>query len=86
MRAQRLLEQRQPARLDHAALLAHVEARQSATPSAQTAGQTSCDDRPADHPEALIALLLAEPGSEKHAAGRAGCFNRAVAKRSVNRP
>jgi len=86
MRARRLLEQKQPARLDHAALIARIAALQAATPAARSAGTARAAERPVDDPEALIALLFAEPGWDDLGERRAGCFNRAVAKRGVNRP
>jgi hypothetical protein len=84
LRAQKLLDQRQPARLDHAALLAAVTARQAASPSAQAAARAATDIRPPTSEAPLVLLLLAAPEWREAARAQCGCFNRAVAARGVN--
>ena len=86
LRAQRLLEERRPARLDHGALLAAVTARQGACPTARAAAAPPSAAPGATEAEALVSLLLARPAKGSAAPAAPNCFNRAVAARAVNRP
>ena len=84
LRAQRLLSERQPARLDHAMLLAALAAQQSASQAARARRlaleppRHGCDDDP------LIELVLAGPEWRRAACAQRGCFNRAESRRRVN--
>jgi hypothetical protein len=85
LRAKRLLEQRQPVRLDHAALVQAVKARQQASPTAAAAARCPAPNAFRDDDQrAITALILAEESWPRAAEAQAGCFNRAVAARPVN--
>ena len=76
-RAQQILDSVEPARLDHAVLLAALAARHDgAAPVAQ--------DVPAGESEPLIELVLAGPRWREAAQVQGGCFSRAEAGRGVN--
>lgn len=85
IRAKRLLGQRAPARLDHDSLAAAVTARQAETPAAQAAARAA---EPAAAGlevarDSLADLLAAGRAGPAPGRGRRGCFNRAVATRSI---
>ena len=82
LRARRMLAQRAPAGLDHLQLVAVVSARQAATPTARA--QLRCGTVATRAADALPALVLAEGGWAGASVQLSGCFNRAVAVRSVN--
>ena len=87
LRAKRLLEQRQPARVDHSMLISALESRQAASPTAAAASRCPAAAAPAqDGQQAITALILAEESWPEAAQAQAGCFNRAVAARRVNTP
>ena len=79
-RAERMLEERQPLRLDHALLVAAVSAQQTAIASARIQAKA------APTPGALIELLLAGPRWREAASRQRGCFSRAEAGRRINVP
>ena len=83
LRAKRLLD-RQPAAPSHQALLEHLAAQRTASPTACASAQAPAPMDPDDQSDALAALILGEPGWR--AAGRIqrGCFNRAATARRVN--
>ena len=85
-RAERMLGEREPARLDHSLLVAALSAQQmaAALARAQTAVPAAAMDRVEDDP--LIELLLAGPGWRRAASVQRGCFNRAEAGRRINNP
>ncbi len=86
-RAERILEEREPLRLDHALLLAALSAQHQAIaagrprPAARPAREASCTE---DDP--LIELLLAGPRWREAATRQRGCFSRAEAGRRINAP
>ena len=75
-RAQQILDGGEPARLDHALLLAALAARQSSEPVLTPA--------PAAESEPLIELVLVGPHWREAAQAQGGCFSRAEAGRGVN--
>jgi hypothetical protein len=84
LRAKKLLEQRQPARLTHEAFVQAVNQRQGETPTALAASR--CTMEPAGEPEALVTLLSGAENWRAAAQIQRGCFSRAVAARRVNTP
>jgi hypothetical protein len=84
LRAKRLLERR-PA-LSHHELLARLADDRAASPTVQASTQSAPALHDGGDPEALAALLLAEPGWRIAARIQRGCFNRASAIRLVNTP
>jgi hypothetical protein len=83
LRAKRLLERR-PASLSHQALLARLAEQRAGCPTVRACAEPVADLRDEDDLEALIVLLLAEPGWRVAARIQRGCFSRAVAARPVN--
>jgi len=84
-RAERILEEREPMRLDHALLVAALAAQQTANAAARVqASPPSADARGED--DALIELLLAGPRWREAASKQRGCFSRAEAGRRINDP
>ena len=77
-RAEQMLAQDAPARLDHALLLASLVARRAAPP----AGTPS--DEAVEEP--MIELLLSGGAWRRALATQHGCFNRAEAGRRRNAP
>ena len=83
-RAERILEEREPLRLDHQLLVAALAARQTAAVTAQEKvvvkrrGKNKRDEDP------LVELLLAGPRWREAASRQRGCFSRAEAGRRVN--
>jgi hypothetical protein len=83
-RAERMLEERRPARLDHALLVAAVAAQQSTSPCRD---RTAAPQPPAPgEDDPLVELLLAGPGWRRAASRQRGCFSRAEAGRRINGP
>ena len=83
-RAERILEEREPLRLDHQLLLAAMAAQQTARATARArlvVRPTRCG--PCDE-DPLIELLLAGPRWREAAVRQRGCFSRAEAGRRVN--
>ena len=87
-RAERILEEREPIRLDHALLMAALSAQQSAIVSGRPRQAPHERPRPPcaafveDDP--LIELLLAGPRWREAANRQCGCFSRAEAGRRIN--
>ncbi|WP_162806649.1 hypothetical protein [Sphingosinicella terrae] len=86
-RAERILEDRQPLRLDHGLLVAALAAQQTASvaarpgpPPAVIPAAVEGEDDP------IIELLNAGPGWRRAACRQRGCFSRAEAGRRVNAP
>ena len=85
-RAARILEEREPLRLDHQLLVAALAAQQSA------AGRDNSRQEEAPAPaaprdeEPLIEVLLAGPRWREAATRQRGCFSRAEAGRRINGP
>jgi len=85
-RAERILEEREPLRLDHQLLVAALSAQQSAGVTARARivvkrqNPGACDDDP------LIEVLLAGPRWREAASRQRGCFSRAEAGRRINGP
>lgn len=87
VRAKRLLEQREPARLDHVMLVAAVKAQQAASATASAAARRGAARAWAGgDQQAITALILAEQGWPEACESQRGCFSRAVAAHRVNRP
>ena len=85
-RAERMLEDRQPLRLDYGLLVAAVSGQQAAIVATRI--ETRSDptrSRPVDD-DPLIELLLAGPRWREAAVRQRGCFSRAEAGRRVNGP
>jgi hypothetical protein len=85
-RAERILEERQPLRLDHALLIAALSAQHTAGVTARPRCE-AVQPRPAlaeDDP--LIEVVLGGPRWREAATRQQGCFNRAEAGRRVNAP
>lgn len=76
LRAQRLLGQVRPARLDLDLLTAAIAARQAASPAARAQAGGPGRREPAADADALAELLLAGPDWRRAAASRRGCFTR----------
>ena len=86
-RAQRILEDRQPVRLDHNLLVSALAAQQTASLAARPA--SAPDEPPAaagGEEDPLIELLTAGPGWRRAACRQRGCFSRAEAGRRFNAP
>jgi hypothetical protein len=85
-RAERILEEREPLRLDHELLLAALSAQHQAIvasrkrPAGRPARAAGSEDDP------LIELLLAGPRWREAATRQRGCFSRAEAGRRINGP
>ena len=75
----------EPARLDHALLMAALAAQQSASAAGRPRRPTRRRP-PARRDDPLIELLLAGPGWRRAAVGQRGCFSRAEAGRRINAP
>lgn len=81
-RAERILEEREPLRLDHQLLLALLAAQQMATVRARAV--VPCARIGPRDEDPLIELLLAGPRWREAATRQRGCFSRAEAGRRVN--
>ena len=84
-RAERILEMREPLRLDHQLLIAALSAQQAGAEGANGCKSRQLRLRPRDE-DPLIELLLAGPGWREAATRQRGCFNRAEAGRGINGP
>jgi hypothetical protein len=82
-RAERMLETRQPARIDHSVLIATIAAQQSAG-AVERRQACRIEVRSAGQEEPLVELLLAGPGWRRAASVQRGCFSRAEAGRRFN--
>jgi hypothetical protein len=83
-RAEQLLGDREPVRLDHALLMAALAAQQSATASARPRADTPRLREEGASEDPLTELLLAGPGWRRAASQQGGCFSRAEAGRRFN--
>jgi hypothetical protein len=83
-RAERILEEREPLRLDHRLLLAALAARQTAAVTAQEKVVVKRRERNKRDEDPLVELLLAGPRWREAASRQRGCFSRAEAGRRVN--
>ena len=86
LRAQRLLSERQPARLEHSVFVATLAAQQSASATARAQARSAGARRASILDDPLIELLLGGPDWKKAAAAQRGCFNRSEGRRRVNGP
>ena len=84
LRAQRLLADRQPAKLDFSVLTAAVAARQSTGQVVRSQSRIAQVHGRNGQEEALVELLLAGPGWRQAASVQQGCFSRAEAGRGIN--
>jgi hypothetical protein len=86
-RAQQMLGDRQPVRLDHDLLMAALAAQRTVSAAAARPQADAAPLRAADAPEdSLTELLLAGPGWRRAASQQRGCFSRAEAGRRINAP
>ena len=85
-RAERILEEREPLRLDHQLLVAALAARQTAALTAQEKVVVKRRERNKRDEDPLVELLLAGPRWREASIRQRGCFNRAEAGRRVNGP
>ena len=85
-RAERMLEERQPLRLDHNLLVAAVCAQQTAIVAARAQSVTVPLRAEAIDDDPLIEVLLAGPRWREAATRQKGCFSRAEAGRRINAP
>jgi hypothetical protein len=83
-RAERMLDERRPARLDHELLIAALDAQRMA--AAAQAGPAAASQPAPGEDEPLVELLLAGPGWRRAASRQRGCFSRAEAGRRINAP
>ena len=83
-RAERILEEREPLRLDHQLLVAALAARQTAAVTAQEEVVVRRRARNKRDEDPLVELLLAGPRWREAASRQRGCFSRAEAGRRVN--
>ncbi len=86
LRAKRLLDQREPAQIDHRTFVAEINARQAGTATAKASAEAS---RHRDEPgltSPVATLILGDLEWARAVRIQAGCFNRAAARRAVNRP
>ncbi len=86
LRARRLLDGRQPARLDFSVLRAALGAQQAASAAACAQARAADRSAPAAQSDPLTELVLAGPGWRQAVSAQRGCFNRAEAGRRVNTP
>ena len=86
LRAQRLLAERQPARLEHSVFVATLAAQQSASAAARAQLRSSGACPPSVEDDPLIELLLAGPDWRQAASAQRGCFDRAGPRKRVNGP
>jgi hypothetical protein len=84
LRVQRLLADRQPAKLDFSVLTAALAAQQSTDAAVRAKGRTAKVQARFGEEEALVELLLAGPGWRQAASAQQGCFSRAEAGRRIN--
>ncbi|WP_129793429.1 hypothetical protein [Sphingosinicella sp. CPCC 101087] len=85
-RAEQLLGDRSPVRLDHALLMAALAAHRTASAASRVGGEAATR-RSGDTPDdPLTELLLAGPGWRRAASRQGGCFSRAEAGRRLNVP
>ena len=80
--AERMLANRQPARLEHSMLCAALAAQRSVDSAARLQDPARRASQPMDDP--LTELLTAGPGWREALAEQGGCFSRAEAGRRVN--
>ena len=85
-RAERILEEREPMRLDHALLIAALAAQQTANAAARVQTSPPSPDTRLGEDDSLIELLLAGPRWREAASKQQGCFSRAEAGRRSNDP
>ena len=85
-RAERILEEREPIRLDHALLVAAISAQQTAIAASRIRAVARPSSAAAPEDDPLIELLLAGPHWREAASRQRGCFSRAEAGRRINGP
>jgi hypothetical protein len=83
-RAERMLADREPARLDHSVLIALLAAQQAAAAAGQAGSPAGGRCAPAREDDPLIEILLGGPRWRQASAAQRGCFSRAEAGRRVN--
>jgi hypothetical protein len=84
-RAERILEEREPARLEYSLLVAALSAQQTTLVTVRSR-QAALPRRAAGEDDPLTELLLAGPRWREAAIRQCGCFSRAEAGRRVNGP
>ncbi len=85
-RAERILEEREPVRLDHSLLIAALSAQQTAVVAARRSASACRPRAAAAEDDPLVELLLAGPRWREAASRQRGCFSRAEAGRRINAP
>ena len=85
-RAERMLEDRQPMRLDHSLLMAALAAQQTAGAASRSPDNVQTPGPRLGEEDSLIELLLAGPRWREAATRQQGCFSRAEAGRRNNDP
>ena len=85
-RAERMLEDRQPLRLDHSLLMAALAAQQAANAASRAQDGKPSPAARVGEEDSLIELLLAGPRWREAASRQQGCFSRAEAGRRNNDP
>ncbi len=83
-RAERMLAQGQPARIDHSILVATLAAQRAHGRIEPERRPLPPDSLGADEP--LVELLLGGPARQKALSAQQGCFSRAEAGRHINVP
>ena len=86
LRAKRLLDQSAPAKIDHHAFLAEINARQAETPTARASGEALRHQGEPGLTSPVATLILGDAEWARAVRIQGGCFSRAVARRAVNRP
>ena len=85
-RAERILEEREPIRLDYSLLVAALSAQHSAISAARPRSLAQPPRVAAAEDDPLIELLLGGPRWREAATRQRGCFSRAEAGRRINGP
>ena len=74
-RAQRMLADRNPARLDHDVLMAAISAQQAASATARAQARAAAPSFLPEPVSPLVELLLGGPAWREAASAQQGCFN-----------
>ena len=85
-RAQRMLVQHQPARIDHSILIAALAAQGEGRFTLRRRLDTGAAPGEAGGEEPMVELLIGGPGWRQALWAQRGCFSRAEAGRRVNGP
>jgi hypothetical protein len=83
-RAERMLTQEQPARIDHSILIAALAAQGEGRGSLRRRFDRAAASGEAGGEEPMVELLLGGPGWRRALSAQRGCFSRAEAGRRIN--